>query len=300
MDSPYVLPQSAMPRTALTHGNSSRSDENLRPQPAPRKRPLRTYGRRARHLSDRDSEPPRKKRAVEDRDSNNNDTVGEEPCLPPLPQLPQLPARTPATPSIKRGSILAFFRPVPAATSSSAPASELSSQPTRDELVPSSPPSSPPTLITAKKRKRRLTTRINALGDVRPGAAGQNEEEPEGPQATGGCFEADQEDGDGAEPNIVSLGHSPVLQELQCSLLNSGIPASGCTAERGFKVKHEAKRRPRKATVQTTLNLSPADDPGFTICKDCGMLYNPLNEKDRKDHAKQHAAVMREEWRVPV
>lgn len=293
MDSPYVLRRSAMPCTSNAR-NSIQSDENLRPQPAPRKRPLRTYARRVQSLPDRDSEPPKKKRAFEDLSGNNN-TLGKESCPPQSPQLPQLPAQTPAPSSVKRGSILAFFRPIPASTSSSAPGSELSSEATADELVTSSPPSSPPALAPAKKR-RRLRTRIELLGDVRS-EAGQKEE-PEEPEATAESSGAAQEDA--VEQNIVSSGEVPVLQELSCSLLNSGITPSGHTADGDFKVKHEAKRRGRKATVQTTLNLCMADDPGFTVCKDCDMLYNPLNEKDRKDHAKQHAAVMREKGRAPV
>lgn len=108
----------------------------------------------------------------------------------------------------------------------------------------------------------------------------------------------EEEDADG--PNTTQLRRSTVLHELKPSLLNFGVPPNGHTAEGGFKVKHNAKRRSRKPTVQTTLNLSMTDEPGFTICKGCEMLYNPLNEKDRKDHAKQHAASMRRKGEVTV
>lgn len=102
------------------------------------------------------------------------------------------------------------------------------------------------------------------------------------------------------EQTTADYGHTSALHELRSNLLNSAIPADRQTAEAGFQVKHAAKRRPRKATVQTTLNLSLADEPGFTICKECEMLYNPLNEKDRKDHTRRHAAAMRRKGEVSV
>ncbi|KAK0749970.1 hypothetical protein B0T18DRAFT_428010 [Schizothecium vesticola] len=49
--------------------------------------------------------------------------------------------------------------------------------------------------------------------------------------------------------------------------------------------------------VQMTLSLAINPGPGFTVCKDCGILYNPLNEKDRKEHKKQHAAHVRAKLR---
>jgi hypothetical protein len=55
--------------------------------------------------------------------------------------------------------------------------------------------------------------------------------------------------------------------------------------------RRPSRRQAPKATVQTTLALT--DDPAFTICKDCDMLYNPLNEKDKKDHTRRHATALR-------
>ncbi|KAJ9158005.1 hypothetical protein NKR19_g3737 [Coniochaeta hoffmannii] len=260
------------------------SDENVRPQPGHRKRPLRTYGRRAQLLPQRETEPPRKKRALED-NSDGNDSPRADSYLPSSPQLPKLPVQTSAQ-SVKRGSILAFFKPVPAPTSSSGPESQVPSDATRTEMVPSSPPSSPPSLPRPMKTKRRLTTRINSLRDL---------EEEEGQKENKPIEEDDME-----AATTVGLAHSEVLQDPKSSLRNPSVPPNGTPADGGFKVKHEAKRRLRKATVQTTLNLSTAAEPGFTICKECDLLYNPLNEKDRKDHARQHAAVMRRKGRDSV
>lgn len=91
----------------------------------------------------------------------------------------------------------------------------------------------------------------------------------------------------------VEYEHRTLVENLKPSSLNGIVPTDIDTAEEGFKVKHKGKRRVRKSTVQTTLALSMKDDAGFTICKDCDMLYNPLNEKDRKDHARGHAAALR-------
>lgn len=62
--------------------------------------------------------------------------------------------------------------------------------------------------------------------------------------------------------------------------------------------KDAPKRKATKATVQTTLALSLKDDPAYTICEDCEMLYNPLNEKDRKDHTRRHAAAVRKKAKM--
>jgi hypothetical protein len=269
------------------------SDENIRPRQAPRKRPLRTYGRRAQPLPDRDTEPPRKKRAFED--NGSDDTPIKESCLPSSPQLPKLTAQLPAPVSVKRGSILAFFKPITPSTSSSTPKSQISSDATREEVVASSPPSSPPLL--SRPVKRRLATRINSVGKLRE-EAGQKATEPHGRETAKQGVVAEKDD---AEESSTAMSRpSSVLQELKPSLLNSSIIQSEAPAESGFKVKHEAKRRARKPTVQTTLNLSLADEPGFTICKECDMLYNPLNEKDRRDHKKQHAAALRKKGGVTL
>jgi hypothetical protein len=57
----------------------------------------------------------------------------------------------------------------------------------------------------------------------------------------------------------------------------------------------QPQRRKRKSheLTQTTLSLSMDDDPGFTICDVCHILYNPLNEKDRREHSRRHAAFCR-------
>ncbi|KAK3937159.1 hypothetical protein QBC46DRAFT_393410 [Diplogelasinospora grovesii] len=53
------------------------------------------------------------------------------------------------------------------------------------------------------------------------------------------------------------------------------------------------KKRQKKEMMQMTLNVSRTTDPGFTLCKDCGILYNHLNQKDRQEHSRRHAAWVR-------
>ena len=253
-------------------------------------------------LPDRDSEPPRKKRVIEAAIGPQNNDVDSEPqiqpCSSPSPQLPKLPVQSSAPP-VKRGSILAFFKPLSSSTSSSAPQSQISSDVTHDKLAPSSPPSSPPSLSLPRpaKKRRRLTTRIKSVEHLKEE---EERREGEGEEDITAEREFVDEQEDTRDPTVADSGYASALHELRSSLLNSATPIGTETADGGFQVKHEAKRRPRKPTVQTTLNLSMADDPGFTICKECDMLYNPLNEKDRKDHARRHAAAMRRKTRVTV
>lgn len=49
----------------------------------------------------------------------------------------------------------------------------------------------------------------------------------------------------------------------------------------------------RRDMVQTTLSLAINPKPGFIVCKECGLLYNRLNEEDRKDHVRVHAGNRR-------
>lgn len=222
----------------------------------PRKRPLRTYGRAA--IPDRDEELSRKRRVVETdsvSDESNKENTPSSPKLPDLPPQPLAPA--------KKGSILAFFKPV--STSSSTPQSGISSDfpEETDETVVSSPPSSPPVPQVYEKKKRRLGTRAVVA--------------PSSPvlRSIDDSQASEDEDGDEQEQKVVEA---------------KKVGERKATGD-GTKVKQAAKRKATRATVQTTLALS--DDPAFTICNDCEMLYNPLNERDRKDHARRHAAAVR-------
>jgi hypothetical protein len=249
----------------------------MRPE---RKRPLRTYGRQ--RQSDTLSEAPTKRRRVETPGSGASalSACSDQPRLPVGPDLPK-------SEPVKRGSILAFFKPLKSSSSATP------SPKTSDPIDPESPPSSPPVLAKSRKR-RRLTTRpeletgkalgepSSALGDGE--GVGDALDEPDHAATTRG-------DEEGGVPGPTK-GERITLREAKPASLNAG-EASADSGDGARKTKPRARWRPKRARVQTTLNLSIRNDPGFTICKDCDMLYNPLNEKDRKDHARQHAAAQR-------
>lgn len=177
--------------------------------------------------------------------------------VPSSPKLPDLPPKI-AAPA-KKGSILSFFKPV--STSSSSPQSKLASDITAksDEVAPSSPPSSPPLPSVPEKRKRRL----GAKAVVRS-----------------------------SSPFDRIGGHSDGAREEVADERREAKPTGGDEVGTGLsQPRRSSKRQLPKATVQTTLALT--DDPAFTICNDCEMLYNPLNEKDKKEHTRRHAAALR-------
>jgi hypothetical protein len=234
----------------------------------PRKRPLRTYGRAA--APDRDEEPPRKKRVFGTDSVSDESNKENTPSSPKLPELPPQPSV-----AAKKGSILAFFKPLsssskPVSTSSSTPQSGLSSDlpEETDETAVSSPPSSPPVPRVLEKKKRRLGTRAVVA--------------PSSPVLRSRDDSQASEDQDGDEQE------QKVAEAKKVGEKNA--------AEDGTKVEQATKRKATRATVQTTLALT--DDPAFTICNDCEMLYNPLNEKDRKDHARRHAAAVRKKGKL--
>ncbi|KAM7185126.1 hypothetical protein V8F33_012572 [Rhypophila sp. PSN 637] len=86
------------------------------------------------------------------------------------------------------------------------------------------------------------------------------------------------------------LDHNPPRDEDNAlggtTRLSSG--GGGCQ-----KNNNNNKKKKPKELVQTTLSLAINPGPGFTVCKDCGILYNHLNENDRKEHKRRHAAHVR-------
>lgn len=91
----------------------------------------------------------------------------------------------------------------------------------------------------------------------------------------------------------------PALGGLTASAANlQGRPAEPSERGKGAATDKPPEKRPPKEMTQTTLSLSVQKEPGFTICGVCDLLYNPLNEKDRKEHSKRHAAFSRSKRRV--
>lgn len=252
---------------------------------------MRTYGRRTQ--PDAASGAPAKKCKVEgSRPEASTLPVADQPQLPDTPKLPE-PA--PA----KRGSILSFFKPLKPSSSA------IISPTTSDSIEPlSTPPSSPPT-ITRSRERRRLTTRPDLDAGNSLSSRGREDDTSEGSNpAASRCSDspssqntpsAGSAKGGEVERHpgrLSSEGARITLRETKPGTLNAGEASTDSNDSSGG-LKRRAKWRTSQAKVQTTLSLSIGHDPGFRICRDCDMLYNPLNEKDRKDHARLHAASQR-------
>ncbi|KAK4222093.1 hypothetical protein QBC38DRAFT_102147 [Podospora fimiseda] len=185
-----------------------------------------------------------------------DENVTPPPNAEELPQLPK-PAEVapPQKPQAKRTSILAYFKPRPVPPSSDSPSI---SDDIPIERPPSPPPSSPP-----RRTRRRLTTK------------------PSLPLATENELEHD-------ETTTVAKGVDELLGEVP---INTTYTTE--ETENGNN-KRTRSRTPGKELVQTVLNLTVNKEAGFLVCNDCGILYNPLNGEDRKEHGRRHRAWMRE------
>ena len=270
-------------RTVLesTNQGDDISAPSMQSVPRERKRPLRTYGKRSAQSRDADTPPPKKRKLKEE--------AKPEAALPKI--TPPPPGTTQKEPP-KRGSIISYFRPVP--PTSSAPPSPPPPAPSAERLTP--PISSPITF--SKARKRRLTTRPRIDEDGGTCTRTRWSEEQDGQEYGEDSRNGDPIDGDqrSASPSRsdAGAGQQSAMAEITPGTLNR---SSSVTTDGGGKKPKLGKRQTREK-VQMTLSLAINPGPGFTICKDCGVLYNPLNEKDRKEHKKQHAAHVRAKLKV--
>ncbi|KAK4447754.1 hypothetical protein QBC34DRAFT_408803 [Podospora aff. communis PSN243] len=246
--------------------------------PRERKKPLRTYGKRPAPVKEPEAPSPKRQRIAS---AKEEEAARKE----PPPQLPHLPSKGPPP---KRDSILSYFKRIP--SSSSIPAIP-SSDPIEPTLTP--PPSSPAPSFRARKR-RRLTTRHNI---VERGASAVKfdhdvEEHKDREEEDAQKREPDGGPDVGLSPSSAAYPERKPLSQAESSKLNA-LESVTATTKIVPGAKKRIGNRPPKDMVQTTLNISLKADSGFTICKECGVLYNPLNEKDRKEHKKQHAAHVR-------
>lgn len=205
-------------------------------------------------------------------------------------QSPSLPTQDRAQ-RPNRGSILAYFKPLPASSDNSSQSDILSDS----AEAPSTPPSSPPPRPNPRKR-RRLTTRPQLYG------AGQYSNDAVGHGTQNGA----------AGDATVSQAGSPTIDDSTIIVATeaydarrstpgevavNGLPqqtrAVGAVADRDQSSKRLREKRQTRDMTQTTLSLSVHKEPGFTICGVCDILYNPLNEKDRREHKRRHAAYIR-------
>ncbi|KAK4178569.1 hypothetical protein QBC36DRAFT_101259 [Triangularia setosa] len=254
--------------------------------PRQRKRPLRTYGRQS--ASARDQDPknrPFKKQKVVSQEEDQENQVSKSIEEPPIPSLPEPPKQVPSMLKKKGGSILSYFKPLSLPVQ---PTSDASTSPATPKTVPhapelekdstATPPSSPPSgaLFKRSRERRRLQSKVTICS--LPGVAFSRVPSPESIIAS---------DGEEIYDQIIVKGEWENGNDTTSEI--SEDTRSIATETR------EKKRTPlkQKQMVQTVLNLSTNTDPGILICKDCGILYNPLNEQDRREHKRQHATHVR-------
>lgn len=260
---------------------NSATDSHRRP-----KRRLRTYSRRSAQARAQELVPVAKEEIRPDANLES----GRVKLPPESTGLPKEGSRQP----VNRGTILAYFKPSTSTPSSDSPSSDAL---TSDLAEPAStPPSSPPPLPKPRKR-RRLTTRPRlseeghhssdgagdglALGDPLEGTkALVIGDSPAGQPSFNATTEIQDE-------NLSALG------DISVNVLDCGTRSASVTSEHGAGGKKPSEKRSAREMTQTILSLSVHKDSAFTICAVCDILYNPLNEKDRKEHKRRHAAYSR-------
>ncbi|KAK3376777.1 hypothetical protein B0T24DRAFT_229199 [Lasiosphaeria ovina] len=219
--------------------------------------------------------------------------------LEPSAQIPE-----PEPETRKRGSILSYFRPVVPPRSN-----DITTATIPDGIESASTPPSPPYPLPIRepRKRRRLTTRPR-LGaedrgkmDVGCGTAVDCSNEERSRQTGMNGYNDDDTlpitNKNTPQETQDSGGQgSRVLDELTATVAGQ-VAMSGMMTKRPLGITDRSRKRCAKDMVQTTLSLSVNPDPGFTVCKDCGILYNPLNEKDRKEHKTRHAAHARSRGR---
>ncbi|TLD32787.1 hypothetical protein PspLS_01020 [Pyricularia sp. CBS 133598] len=253
----------------------------------PRRRPLRTYGKRKAAI-ERDSDKPQPKRirvpeaipATEPRGRQTRiESPFEDSCIyvrtSPTPSPSPSPSPSPAK-NAPKSSILRYFQKT-TATPASLPS------PTRSQTVDHSEPPSSPVISPPPKRglraPRRLTTRPARIIDARDGSSSDSIHNINKSIET---LDADQS----SPGNVRST-----LKE------DSANPRRTKPCDCQFKpCSHQPKQGSKRAvksptsTIQMTLSLS-ARSSSITQCRECDMLYNPLHPSDVKNHSRHHAAL---------
>ena len=231
----------------------------------PRKKPIRTYGRRSVAAAKADSKP-----------STPRQLSPEE---TPAPQLPPPTSPDTAPPSVecpkpnapKSGSILSYFHAKP--KTPTLPSKASTPTPSITEELVSTPPSPPPS-STGQRKRRRLTTRPTFDDDN-----------------DGKDQDTKRRKGNGDDTPRTE-NETPAVDTPSAS--QTETDSTGTASKQLVVKKKRTAKTPTKEMVQTTLSLAIGEPkPQFIVCKECSMLYNHLNEKDRRDHKRVHAAYIR-------
>jgi len=193
------------------------------------------------------------------------------------------PQNLPTPEPVKRGTILSYFKRLPPSRNDT---ESVTPSPIVDVEVPPTPSSPPPEL--KPRKRRRLQTRPNAslLASTSYDRIDRDSSSEYDVEAS---LEASPEST--LAPVSPADSHELILDTIVCGGTTETEVTEAVTIQKPEKTR--LGKRSRKEMVQTTLSLSINPGPGFNICNECGVLYNPLNEKDRLEHKKQHAAYLR-------
>ncbi|KAI0460591.1 hypothetical protein F5B21DRAFT_14107 [Xylaria acuta] len=253
-----------------------------------RRRPLRTYGKRT---SSESTEPTPKRRCIAGSSmASSPEERARITSSEPEHNTASSISNSPPLPSIKKGTITAYFGRImpqaPAVTLSPYLSSDLSSGSNEPTITP---PSSSPVIATRKRRARRLKTRV-VTSRTNEEANDEERENQDSKKRIGRILEAEAESPAHARP--------PALSESTPDSLNQTRSISKTRLDDGKPWKNR-RREKKHASVQTTLSLS-MNEAHYTECKECGMLYNHLHETDVKYHARRHAALRRAKAQASV
>ncbi|KAI1746965.1 hypothetical protein F4782DRAFT_468414 [Xylaria castorea] len=252
-----------------------------------RRRPLRTYSKRT---STDSTEPTPKRRCIVE-SSMASIPKGGVHIAPSGPEhnATSSTSKSLPLPSIKKGTITAYFGTItpqpPIVTLSSDSSSDPSSEPNEPTITP---PSSPAVITTTKRKVRRLKTRVVTQRIDEEEADDQEQENQDSKEQIGRIRD------------IEPLAHArrPALSESTPDGLNK-VQSTLLSRLYTGKPLENRRREKKQASVQTTLSLS-MNEAHYTECKECGMLYNHLHKTDVKYHARRHAALRKVKTQAAV
>ncbi|KAH8124266.1 hypothetical protein ACSS6W_002469 [Trichoderma asperelloides] len=268
-----------------------------------RDKPLRTYGRQT-STPEAQSEPPSKKARLsaprekqqqrQDESTppdgvtkSNDDTTAAGASEATHEHDASAQNKTDkAGESLKRGSILSYFKPALQVPKAGAPSQQPQDSP-REEEPASSPQSSPKPKQPAKRKPRLLkikATTIHEPSDQSSSSSPSQETDNHAPPKRRG------------RPPLKSTISNTPVNTPEATSSNKDTTASSSSSSPSPTEKPtttKPKKKPSSPSIQTTLNISA--QAAFSECKICNTVWNPLYPDDVKYHTKTHKAVLRAE-----
>ncbi|EFX05226.1 hypothetical protein CMQ_3295 [Grosmannia clavigera kw1407] len=303
-------PSSRSPTNPKTMAASAASSPSSSPTPTtpstdippPRRRTIRTYGKKRplADSADEDGRHPAPSVRTANAASDSAETV--KPTSSKVPSPPSTTASDGSSKKHKRSGILRYFQPAPLPRSCTHTTSSSSSQCSAGEsdrsaapestsqtaavtgTPPPSPPRSPPTARPRQKRRLNIRPDIPDVSEKKAESDTKTARPEE--DAKGDGQDRQSQTGSGTTASSVRMRARMRARMLgMCGLVDQEQQASA------------RKKTPTPAaSTQTTLSLTIGGD-AMKECTECNILYNPLHEKDAKFHARYHASLRRKRAR---